>query len=149
MTTAENREQRLADAVDAVLRVQPLRGAPASLETKVLTEMARRAAQPWWARGYVAWPTAARVGFLLASVGFAKAALVVAMYLLEGLEAVPKVVDLAPEVAFLRSLASMGTAIAHSVPSLWWYAAVVVIVSAYVLLFLLGATGYRALYARR
>ena len=149
MTAPDDRNERLGDVVDALLREQPLRRAPASLESRVLAEVERRATLSWWQRDYTRWPTAARIAFILASVGFAKGALMIAMWLLAGLKAVPSVVDLAPEATLLRAIASIGSSIVHGIPSLWLYGILMLVVGAYLLLFLLGAAGYRVLYARQ
>ena len=37
-----------------------------ALESRVLGELARRAAQPWWRRNFGHWPTLARAGFVTA-----------------------------------------------------------------------------------
>jgi hypothetical protein len=148
MTSADEQE-RLGKAIDAVLREQPLRGAPASLEARVFAEVARRATQSWWQKDYTSWPIAARVTFVLASVGFAKGALMIAMWLLAGLKAVPTVVDLAPEATVLRAFTSFASSIFHGIPSLWLYGVLALVVGAYALLFGLGAAGYRTLYARQ
>ena len=61
-------EARLGQA----LRALPERHAPATLESRVLDTLARRAPLPWWRRGFGEWPAAARVAF-----GVTSAALVV------------------------------------------------------------------------
>lgn len=53
----------LEKRVGQALRALPLRAAPPGLESKILDEIARRAAQPWWQRGFSQWPAAARVAF--------------------------------------------------------------------------------------
>jgi len=61
-------EARLGQA----LRTLPERRAPATLESRVLDMLARRAPLPWWRRSFGEWPAAARVAF-----GVTTAALIV------------------------------------------------------------------------
>jgi len=49
--------------VSRALREVPLRRAPPSLESRVLAEIGRRAALPWWRRSFARWPRPARAGF--------------------------------------------------------------------------------------
>lgn len=63
----ENPETRFHRA----LRSLPDRRAPASLEERVMAELARRAAQPWWRRSYLSWPMPLRAAFLLGSAAAA------------------------------------------------------------------------------
>src|SRR5580698_4752302 len=58
-------EQKLEQALHRALRSVPLRTAPASLEARVMNELARRATMPWWQASFTSWPVAARVGFVL------------------------------------------------------------------------------------
>jgi hypothetical protein len=55
--------------IDQTLRELPPRQAPRTLESRVLAELARRAALPWWRKHFTHWPLAARAAFLLASCG--------------------------------------------------------------------------------
>ena len=149
MTSDNEREEQLREAIDVLLRRQPARRAPMDLERRVLDEVARRAAQPWWRRDYAGWPITARLMFLLASVGFAWMALGVASWLVTQAKTVSTAIELAPKAALLRSLASLAMSIVHGIPPLWLYGGLGVIVGTYALLFGLGAVGYRTLYAQR
>ena len=59
--SAEKLEQTLSQA----LRGLPLRRAPAGLEARVVNELARRAALPWWRASFANWPAGARVAFVV------------------------------------------------------------------------------------
>jgi len=50
----------LAKRVDAELRALPLVRAPAALQARVLAELARRQALPWWRQSFRDWPMAAQ-----------------------------------------------------------------------------------------
>jgi hypothetical protein len=53
----------LETLVGRALHEAPLRRAPPSLESRVLRELGRRAALPWWRHGFARWPRVARAGF--------------------------------------------------------------------------------------
>src|SRR4051812_1841916 len=78
--------------IDGVLRGQPPRSAPATLQARVFAEIERRAALPWWHHSFLHWPLAARVAFILASLGVVKLALTGAMMLIAGVQSEPAVV---------------------------------------------------------
>ena len=67
-----NRIRRPEDADEALvergLRALAPRRAPAGLETRVLAEVRRRAALPWWRRGIAHWPRAPRAALIVASL---------------------------------------------------------------------------------
>jgi len=55
----------LAAWTHATLRALPPPTAPATLAGRVLAELARREAQPWWRREVAGWPRSARLIFVL------------------------------------------------------------------------------------
>lgn len=64
MRQRELNEQRLEELTGRLLRQQPLRKAPASLEARVLAEIGRRAGRPWWRQGISAWPPTGRAALI-------------------------------------------------------------------------------------
>lgn len=56
------------DALTQLLRSIPLRPAPTSLKPRVMQQLAKSRAMPWWTRGFAHWPIAMRVSFLAASL---------------------------------------------------------------------------------
>src|SRR5579859_2751463 len=69
MSTDPNEaERRLENVIDRALGELPLRRAPAGLEARVLAELSRRAALPWWQQSFTGWPGIARVGFVVMCV---------------------------------------------------------------------------------
>ena len=71
-----NGPEKLESFVDQLVRGQPLRRAPATLEARVLAQLAlQHAPIPWWCRGFTHWPLTARVAFLIASYGFVRLAI--------------------------------------------------------------------------
>jgi hypothetical protein len=68
----ESLDREIEGRLGRALRALPERRAPATLESRVLDTLARRAPLPWWRRDFGEWPAAARVAF-----GVTSAALVV------------------------------------------------------------------------
>lgn len=66
-----NNDDTLGHGIHRLLRSQPDRVAPASLEARVLAEVARRAALPWWRQPFARWPLAARAAFMVVSAAIA------------------------------------------------------------------------------
>ncbi len=121
----------------------PERSAPAALETRVLRELARRAARPWWRRSFSAWPAAARAGF----VGLSLAAAVLIMEILRG-QAEPAILaDIRLFGAALAILGSVlenaGRSVVSAIPTYWAYGILALIVGSYVALAGIGAAIFR------
>jgi hypothetical protein len=133
------------------LRELPMRRAPLSLESRVLEELQRRAALPWWRRSFARWPFAARVGFSLLCAGLAA---------LAALGAARAVVDLGsleasrtlsiPWVSGLLALVDIARELMASLAALpapdWLYEVLGAAALLYAALFGLGITAYRTLY---
>lgn len=145
-------EQKLERLIQQTLRDLPPRRAPRSLEQRVLAALEQRAALPWWRKGFVYWPPAARAAFVMLAVtvvaGFS--------WLLTGVDAGPVVARLIPTFAWIDGIASIASAsrefvevVLRSIPSTWLYGGLIAVASLYAALFGLGATAYRLLYAHR
>lgn len=135
-----------------VLREQPPREAPESLEANVLREITRRAALPWWRRSFASWPQVARVSLLLALLGVVKIALEVLVWVTTSLRgsqvvaAVERPVDWIHTLSSIaRSLGTAGEALVSAIPSQWLYAVLLLGFAMYVALFGAGAAVYRTL----
>lgn len=144
----------LESLVSHLARNQPLRRAPASLEQRVLAQLAvQRANVPWWRKGFAHWPLPARAAFLLASYGFVRLAFTSVMSLIsfvssrEAAGAAMSWVHSCTEV--LSAVASTGSALMHAIPTTWLYGAIVVGFALYAVLFGLGTVAYRTLYVQR
>jgi hypothetical protein len=146
--------KKLEAFVDRLVRDQPLRRAPASLEARVLAQLAlRQTPRPWWRKGFTHWPLAARAAFLIASYGFVRLALagVMAMIAFVGSGQVAQTaiswLHLGAEA--LSATASMGSFLIHTIPPSWLYGAAAFGFVLYALLFVLGTVAYRTLYVER
>jgi hypothetical protein len=149
-------EQKLERFIDQTLRDLPRRGAPGTLEQRVMAEIARRAALPWWKQNFAHWPMAARIAFLIFSGGLVKAMMMLLVFAGAGFEAAQFREVFATQYAWMdagatvmRALGDFVTATLQGIPSLWLYGALATIAGLYVTLFGLGAAAYRTLYASR
>ncbi len=129
----------------------PLRRAPATLENRVLGELARRAALPWWRSSFGHWPALARAVFVVICAGLIRLAF------LEGAVAVAGIHSLresgllplswARDVAVLASAAgNLLALLARTAPPTWAYEGIAVCAVLYAVLFGLGAAVYRTLF---
>ncbi|HKR37692.1 MAG TPA: hypothetical protein VJT10_22805 [Steroidobacteraceae bacterium] len=142
-----NRQDELERLVTRALRNQPLRHAPATLERRVLAQIASGAAIAPWRRGFAHWPMAARLAFLAASVGVVKLALSIALWLSAPLASPGLSFDLPSQMAWLQTLLVAMASIARTVPSVWVHAGIAFFILMYVALFGIGATAYRTVRA--
>jgi hypothetical protein len=147
-----DRQDPLEALISRVLREQPPREAPASLEANVLREIARRAELPWWRRSFAEWPQLARVSLLLVLVGVVKLSLDVLVWVTTSLRgsqvvtAVERPVDWIHTLSSIaRSLGTAGAALVSAIPSQWLYAVLLLGFAMYVALFGVGAAVYRTL----
>jgi hypothetical protein len=107
------------ELLDRVLRELPLRRAPHTLEARVLGELERRAARPWWCRSFTHWPNIARLGFL--------------------------VICAVPALAITGAAGNIAATLVGIVPA-WIYLGLAAAAFLYACLFGLGAAAYRLLY---
>jgi hypothetical protein len=152
MTPSPENEHRLEQLMDEIARDLPPRRAPRTLEARVLAEIERRAAQPWWRKSFAHWPTAARLAFLVFGVGVA--ASVAIGWTMAGVDVAQVRDAFAPEYAWVSSLVALGewvrdfgATIVGAIPPLWIYGSVAVVAAMYAAFFGLGAAAYRTLYA--
>lgn len=148
--------EHLERLIGQVLREQPARRAPPSLEARVLAAIGEKSALPWWRTSFLHWPIGVRAAFLLASVGIVKAVLSAAMWLFTDERSAPVVTAITKPLSWAESIANLLAATAraceavmHAIPSTWLYAGVAGAAALYVALFVLGAAAYRTLYVNK
>ena len=146
-------ERELEQYIGKLLRAQPLRQAPASLEARIQQRLAAEAARPWWLQGFSAWPWLARMLFALVSAG-----LVALTYLTsDRLSWVSDSLQQSSLATTGRATAQMianlghalqllGEMLTRNVSSAWLYGAAGVTLFLYVALFGLGAAAFRTLF---
>lgn len=147
--------EQLEKIIHQTLRSVPDRRAPHSLEARVMAAIAERAARPWWRQSYASWPVAVRCGFLLITGGLMKLALMAALWVMTDLNPAQYSRALETRLTWLQQVQSMLGGIGNvcetlfrSIPPLWLYGGLAVVISLYVALFGLGAAAYRTLYAQ-
>jgi hypothetical protein len=151
-----NDPRKLEDFVQRAVDGIPDRRAPHTLEARVLAEIDRRAALPWWRQSYAHWPMAARWAFLTASAGAAAILIAGVMMFFQN----PGTVQAAGEVAqrfawlgdakdTLETLMYDARGVLLSIPTLWVYGTLAAVASCYATLIGVGAAAYKTFFARR
>jgi hypothetical protein len=133
-----------------LVRGLPLRRAPAALESRVCRELERRAARPWWFRGFSQWPVGARAGFVaicstIIGLTVGDGAWTTLVRTL-GYAAAGTLSWTHTTVAVIRSACEVAALLMRVVPTAWIYGGLMLGVALYTALFGLGAAMYRALY---
>jgi hypothetical protein len=136
-------EETLERRLDRTLRELPLRRAPPTLESRVLGELGRRAALPWWRRSFAHWPLAARAVFLAICGASIRVALLGSATAAAGVRSLSWAQQLGALAASGGNLAAL---LARMAPPLWVYEGIAVCGVLYAFLFGLGAAAYRTLY---
>jgi len=151
-----NDDQKLERLIHSTLRGLPPRRAPRTLEARVLAEIERRAAQPWWRKSFANWPLPARAVFVVASAGLVKVALMAVVWVMAGFDAARFRDAFSTQFAWMESISAVGRALGdfgsatlNSIPALWLYGGAAIVLALYMALFGLGAAAYRTLYAAR
>jgi hypothetical protein len=152
--------EKLEQWVNGLVRLQPARRAPLTLQDRVLAKLGSRqlatAARPWWSRGFNHWPIVARAAFLLASYGFVRLAFLAVTSVMTILRS-ENVADAVSPVATwlhvggraLTATAWLGEWITRAIPPEWLYGAVALGAACYVVLFVVGTIAYRTLYVNK
>jgi hypothetical protein len=146
-------EQRLERAIGYALKGLPLLRAPSELEGRVLNELERRAAFPWWRVSFAHWPAAPRVVFVVICAALVAATIVGGVSALVGVRslneiAAPVLSWLQPFLAVMSSAGGVAALLVRIIPPLWLYGGMTLGIMLYVALFGLGAAAYRTLYRR-
>ena len=156
MKPSPGNDEKLERLIHRTLRDLPRRRAPGTLEARVLAELERRAALPWWHKSYAYWPLPVRCTFLIGSAGLAKVVLMAVVWVMAGVDSTSFTDAFAPQFAWMQTGVSLFASVReffavmlHCIPSLWLYGIVAFVAAMYAALFGLGATAYRLLYANR
>lgn len=156
MTPRPDPEQELERAIHRTLRELPPRRAPATLEQRVLFELQRRAALPWWRKSFAHWPLSARAGFVVLCAGMVKLALMLSVWVMSGFDAAEFRAAFAQPYAWMESVLAVVNAVTsfveimlRNIPALWLYGGLAFIAGMYATLFGLGAAAYKVLRTSR
>jgi hypothetical protein len=148
--------EQLEKLVHTALRSLPNRRAPATLEARVRAAIEAQAAIPWWHKSYAYWPAPVRVAFLVLCAGLAGLLVFAGISLQTGFDSAQLSGTFAPVldwggriVALVRGVADFIALVGRNIPTLWLYGGVAFVAGLYAMLFGLGATAYRTLWAHR
>ena len=150
MNQNDSRDE-LERLLEEAMKDLPLRRAPSTLEARVLGELARRAALPWWRRSFGHWPLFARALFVVICAGLIRLAF------MEGAVAVAGVHSLHESgvlpLSWVRDVGVLAAAagnlmalLARTAPPSWVYEGIAVCAVLYAVLFGLSAAVYRTLF---
>lgn len=146
--------QQLEQFVNKYCRQQPLRTAPATLQARVMRELQARAALPWWRKSFVHWPLWSQALFVMAALIAAKLLLMLADRIgghwLVSTGAAARSSTLVQNVSTIATVShDVSTQLFGMIPMPLVYGAVFVIAMLYLVLFGIGVTTYKTLYAAR
>lgn len=131
----------LAKRVDAELRALPLVRAPAALQARVLAELARRQALPWWRQSFRDWPMAAQWAFAVLALAL--------MHGVLGSLAASGALQVFQTVAgSLAVFAAVARDLLAALPPQWLLILTMTLLSSVALLLASGALVYRTLHTR-
>ena len=152
MIPAPDNDEKMEQLVHRTLRELPLRRAPRSLEQRVLAEIERRAALPWWQRSFAHWPAVARAGFVVLCAGLVRLVLASGGLMTAGFAPTEFTNAVAQQFSWMESglvivhaLAGFCEIMSRNIPALWLYVGLVFFASMYAALFGLGAAAYKAI----
>ncbi|MBW4050236.1 MAG: hypothetical protein HIU85_02075 [Proteobacteria bacterium] len=155
MSSRNPSDEKLERLVSQVLRDQPPRRAPASLEARVLGELAARARLPWWRRAVASWPAGVRIPVIVGCAVCVPLVWILSLWLAGHLVSLATHPGVAGPIATLwatgRAFASLNTVTAHivrSIPREWLLGGMVATATLYAALFALVAAGYWLLCPR-
>jgi hypothetical protein len=154
MSARDPSDEKLERLVGQVLRAQPLRQAPPSLEGRVLRELAARERLPWW-RGIASWPVAVRIPVIVGCAVCVPLVWILSLWLAGHLLALATHPGVAGPIATFwdtgRTLAALGTIatnMVRSIPQVWILGGIMATAILYAALFGLAAAGYSLLCPR-
>jgi hypothetical protein len=147
-----NEHEKLEASIHRVLRSVPDRRAPAGLEGRVLAELGRRAALPWWHKSFAFWPAGVRAAFFVVSA--VTAALMVSGLILLGRSSGAQQLagGVSQPFAWLLAARDLSTSLSFSIrrviaaiPPIWLYGVGGAVAICYAALAAIGAATYRTL----
>jgi len=145
--------ERLEKLVDQLCKQQPLRKAPTDLYSRVMREVQMRKALPWWRKSFIHWPMAMQILFVAAAVLTARLALICTDWVGANWFVSGKALKESSLVQGADTVITVGNTVSSHlsgvVPMPWIYGAIAVVAVLYLVLFGIGVTTYKTLYAAR
>jgi hypothetical protein len=147
----QDQDERLEQLLGRTVRDLPLRRAPLELELRVLGELERRQASPWWRLSFAHWPFLARGGLIALCCTLGGLTLRQHPWIASGVQQLTDVgaasiAWLNPLVSALAFAATTTGVVERAIPMNWLYVALTLGAALYATLFGLGAAAYRTLY---
>jgi len=146
-------ERQLEQFIGSLLRQQPLRQAPATLEQRVLRELELRSARAWSQSGFSRWPWMARilclpVGAALVWLSFLTTARLLSLWQAIEVSAPASAAQSGVRwfETFGLALQSLGNLVTHAVPQWLIYGGAGAALLMYAAFFGLGAAAFRTLF---
>lgn len=147
--TTQTKEEQLELWVDRLLREQPDRLAPDTLELRVLDHVRQHALRSWWLCNYSYWPVAARIALVMTSIACGLLGVRVMTWITVPMVSTPFAQQLPGSLRWIEALYEAITVVMNHLPPLWMYGVLTVLAVLYGALFGLGAAAYRTLYVAR
>jgi anti-sigma factor RsiW len=152
MTPRDDQEESLDRLLRAALEKLPPRPAPPSLESRVLGELRRRAALPWWRRSFGSWPLPAQLALVAICTLLVGVTMLNGAPALAGISPMENIIAMAltwahPAVVLITSASGVARVLTDTIPTAWLYGGLGLTVSLYAVLLGLSAAGYHFLYA--
>jgi hypothetical protein len=149
--TQQPKDEHLEQFLDRALRDLPPRRAPVELEARVLEELQRRAALPWWRLSFGYWPLPARCMLLVICGGLVGLTIWDHPWQLSGVQHVTEAASVSlswasPAMSVIGFAAGTVGVVERSIPVTWLYLGLGFAALLYAMLFGLGAAAYRTLY---
>jgi hypothetical protein len=147
----ESLDREMEARLGQALRTLPERRAPATLESRVLDALARRAPLPWWRRSFGQWPAAARVAFGVTSTVLVVLTVLAAAAANANLGSLGASHALSTPVlhdasVFLVITRTLSVSLTSILSSSWVLGCLIASAALYAALFGLAIAGYRTLY---
>jgi len=140
--------------VDQLCKQQPLRKAPVDLYSRVMREVKIRKALPWWRKSFLHWPLAMQILFVAAALLTAKLSLTCIHWISESwfsssgvLKNSSSLLKGADTVVAVSN--NVSSYLTGALPVSWLYGGAALIAVLYLVLFGIGVTTYKTLYATR
>jgi hypothetical protein len=152
MTPTPENNENLERLIHRTLRELPPRPAPRTLERRVMAELERRAALPWWRKSFVHWPLGVRAIFVLLCAAIIRGALMLGGVVMPNADAggikaaiVQHFGWMENGLAVIHAITGFFDIMLRNIPPLWLYGGLAFVATMYLALFGLGAAAYKAL----
>ena len=147
-------EKQLEQVVDKLCRQQPSRKAPLDLYERVMREVQLRKALPWWRKSFLHWPLSLQILFVVAALLTARLALsasdwINSHWLASATHATQSSSLVKGASTVLQVSNNVSSHLFSAIPDSWLYGGALLIATLYLVLFGIGVTTYKTLYATR